>query len=32
MSAKKVVVVGGGIVGCMTAMELVGRGCQVTIE
>lgn len=28
---KKVVIVGGGIVGCMTAMELVGRGCNVTI-
>lgn len=27
----QVVVVGGGIVGCMTAMELVQRGCQVTI-
>lgn len=25
------VIVGGGIVGCMTAMELVGRGCKVTI-
>lgn len=25
------VVVGGGIVGCMTAMALVKRGCQVTI-
>jgi len=28
---KKVVIVGGGIVGCVTAMELVKRGCQVTI-
>ncbi|CAN1539380.1 MAG: FAD-dependent oxidoreductase [Sulfuritalea sp.] len=28
---KKVVIVGGGIVGCMTAMELVKRGCEVTI-
>jgi glycine oxidase len=28
---QHVVVVGGGIVGCMTAMELVQRGCQVTI-
>ncbi|HSH73759.1 MAG TPA: FAD-dependent oxidoreductase [Methylophilaceae bacterium] len=26
-----VVVVGGGIVGCMTAMELVAHGCRVTI-
>lgn len=26
-----VVIVGGGIVGCMTARELVKRGCQVTI-
>lgn len=26
-----VIVVGGGIVGCMTAMELVERGCRVTI-
>lgn len=31
MSAKKVVVVGGGIVGCLTALELVKRGCQVTL-
>ena len=29
--SKNVVIVGGGIVGCMTAMELVGRGCKVTI-
>jgi len=28
---KKIVIVGGGIVGCMTAMELVSRGCKVTI-
>jgi glycine oxidase len=28
---QHVVVVGGGIVGCMTAMELVARGCKVTI-
>lgn len=28
---KKIVIVGGGIVGCMTAMELVQRGCSVTI-
>src|SRR5690606_2616486 len=26
-----VIVAGGGIVGCMTAMELVERGCRVTI-
>jgi glycine oxidase len=31
LSFKQVVVVGGGIVGCMTAMELVKRGCHVTI-
>lgn len=24
-------IIGGGIVGCMTAMELVNRGYQVTI-
>ena len=29
--SKHVVIVGGGIVGCMTAMELVDRGHQVTI-
>jgi glycine oxidase len=28
---QNVVVVGGGVVGCMTAMALVKRGCQVTI-
>ena len=28
---KKVLIVGGGIVGCMTAMELVKSGCNVTI-
>jgi glycine oxidase len=28
---KHVIIVGGGIVGCMTAMELVNRGCRVTI-
>lgn len=28
---KHVIVAGGGIVGCMTAMELAGRGCRVTI-
>ena len=30
-AAKKVVVVGGGIVGCITALELINRGCQVTL-
>ena len=29
--SQKIVIVGGGIVGCMTAMALVKRGCQVTI-
>ena len=29
--AKKVVVVGGGIVGCLTALALAERGCQVTL-
>ncbi len=29
--SKKVLIVGGGIVGCMTAMALVKRGCNVTI-
>lgn len=28
---KHVMIIGGGIVGCMTAMELVGRGHRVTI-
>lgn len=28
---QHIVIVGGGIAGCMTAMELVQRGCQVTI-
>jgi glycine oxidase len=28
---KHIIIVGGGIVGCMTAMELVNRGCRVTI-
>ncbi|HEY0267727.1 MAG TPA: FAD-dependent oxidoreductase [Methyloradius sp.] len=31
MKTQHVVIVGGGIVGCMTAMELVARGCRVTI-
>lgn len=31
MVANNVVVVGGGIVGCMTAMALKKRGCHVTI-
>ena len=29
--AKKVLVVGGGIVGCLTALALNDRGCQVTL-
>lgn len=29
--SDRVVIIGGGIVGCMTAMELVDRGYQVTI-
>jgi glycine oxidase len=29
--AKKIIVVGGGIMGCMTAMELTKRGHQVTV-
>jgi glycine oxidase len=29
--AKKIVVVGGGIVGCMTALKLADLGCQVTV-
>jgi glycine oxidase len=28
---KSVIVVGGGIVGCLTALKLAQRGCQVTI-
>ncbi|MCB5185575.1 FAD-dependent oxidoreductase [Methylobacillus gramineus] len=31
MVSQHVLVAGGGIVGCLTAMELVARGCQVTI-
>lgn len=31
MSVKKVIVVGGGIVGCLTALELVNRGFHVTL-
>jgi glycine oxidase len=29
--AKHIIVVGGGIVGCMTALMLAERGCQVTL-
>ena len=29
--AKKIIVVGGGIVGCLTALALRDRGCQVTL-
>jgi glycine oxidase len=29
--AKKVLIVGGGIVGCVTAMQMVKCGCDVTI-
>ena len=29
--AKHVIVVGGGIVGCMTALKLAELGCQVTV-
>ena len=29
--AKRVIVVGGGIVGCLTALALRDRGCQVTL-
>jgi glycine oxidase len=29
--AKHVIVVGGGIVGCMTALKLAEQGCQVTV-
>jgi glycine oxidase len=28
---QKVIVVGGGIMGCTTALELARRGCQVTV-
>jgi len=31
MSNRHVLIVGGGIAGCMTAMKLVERGCQVTV-
>ena len=31
VTAKKVIVVGGGIMGCLTALQLVERGCSVTI-
>ena len=30
-SRQKVIVVGGGIVGCLTALALRDRGCQVTL-
>lgn len=29
--SQHVLIAGGGIVGCLTAMELASRGCQVTI-
>jgi glycine oxidase len=29
--SKSVIVVGGGIVGCLTALQLVEHGCQVTL-
>ncbi len=29
--AKKVIVIGGGIVGCLTALNLADRGCSVTL-
>jgi len=29
--SQHVLIAGGGIVGCLTAMELVSRGCRVTI-
>lgn len=29
--SQHVLIAGGGIVGCLTAMELVSRGCKVTI-
>ncbi|MEE9331951.1 MAG: FAD-dependent oxidoreductase [Methylophilaceae bacterium] len=28
---EKIIIVGGGIVGCMTALELVQRGYQVSV-
>ena len=31
MVKQKIIVVGGGIMGCMTAMELTRRGHQVTV-
>ncbi len=31
MAKQKVIVVGGGIVGCLTALALVEDGCQVTL-
>ena len=31
MAKQKVIVVGGGIVGCLTALALIERGCQVTL-
>ena len=31
MQVKKVIVVGGGIVGCLTALELIECGCNVTL-
>lgn len=31
ITAKKVIVVGGGIMGCLTALQLVERGCSVTL-
>ncbi|WP_020167053.1 MULTISPECIES: NAD(P)/FAD-dependent oxidoreductase [Methylotenera] len=31
MTVKEVIVVGGGIVGCLTALELIERGCDVTL-
>lgn len=29
--SKRVLVAGGGIVGCLTALELASRGCRVTV-
>jgi glycine oxidase len=31
LAAKQVVVIGGGIVGCVTAMQLIEQGYQVTV-